>query len=133
VRRFLLNRFNAKISSLFDSISEGCSSALDIGCGEGFVINLLKTKHPALEFSGCDIDKDAIEIAQRLNPNVNFWTADAVRLESKDSYDIVICTEVLEHLESPEAALEEIYRIINDVSTVKNNGGGGGGNIICTR
>lgn len=53
------------------------------------------------------------------NDNFTFLAGDAYRLPFKNSFfDIVICGEVLEHLEHPETCLREIKRILKDDGTV---------------
>lgn len=47
-----------------------------------------------------------------MNPSVEHIQGDITRMPFCDhSFDIVICTEVLEHLEKPGAALKELKRV----------------------
>ncbi len=87
---------------------EEVGSIIDIGCGEGFIINCLNRK----DITGVDVSKKALNIAKQKNPGCNFCTGSIYDLSfKKSSFDLVIATEVLEHLENPERALREIKRI----------------------
>lgn len=90
---------------------EKVDSVIDIGCGEGFIVNCLN--RPGI--TGVDISKKAVQIAKRKNPGCNFCAGSIYDLSfKKDSFDLVIATEVLEHLENPDRALKEIKRISKD-------------------
>ena len=87
---------------------EDLNSIIDIGCGEGFIINCLNRP----DITGVDISKKALNIAKQKNPECNFCTGSVYDLSfKKNSFDLVLATEVLEHLENPEKALQEIKRI----------------------
>ncbi|AKB19740.1 methyltransferase domain-containing protein [Methanosarcina sp. WWM596] len=87
---------------------ENINNIIDIGCGEGFIVNCLNRT----DITGVDISKNALDIAKRKNPGCNFCTGSVYDLAfKKNSFDLVIATEVLEHLESPKKALQEIKRI----------------------
>lgn len=57
---------------------------------------------------GIEYTKEALEIAKKRNSNVIYKQGDIYDLP-KEKYDIVVCTEVLEHLEKPEAAVRSLY------------------------
>lgn len=87
---------------------ENINNIIDIGCGEGFIVNFLNRA----DITGVDISKNALNIAKLKNPGCNFCTGSVYDLSFKrNSFDLVIATEVLEHLENPERALQEIKRI----------------------
>jgi 2-polyprenyl-3-methyl-5-hydroxy-6-metoxy-1,4-benzoquinol methylase len=86
---------------------------LDVGCGSGYLAKLLKSIVPDLVVDGIDISKVALDRAkQQLH---EFWQ---VNIDQEDlpveseSYDTVVCVEVLEHLYDPVHALREIYRVL---------------------
>jgi ubiquinone/menaquinone biosynthesis C-methylase UbiE len=87
---------------------EKISNVIDIGCGEGFVINCLDL--PAI--TGVDISKNALKVAKDKNQKCNLCAGSVYDLSfKKNSFDLVIATEVLEHLEEPDSALKEIRRV----------------------
>jgi len=87
---------------------------LDAGCGEGFVSGLLYRglREENVEITGLELTEEAIEKARAMNPEIPFVQGDVLKMpfESR-SFDIVLCTEVLEHLEDPGAALRELLRV----------------------
>lgn len=94
---------------------------LDIGCGSGHFEFLLSNS--VARIIGCDISKSLIELHnQSPKPrNVEFLCTDATReppSEMLNMFDKVICTDVMEHVESPAALLDFVAKILKD-------GGGG--------
>jgi SAM-dependent methyltransferase len=87
------------------------SRILDIGCGEGLVLRQLMTLWRRTETHGLDIAPELIEAARRIAPQASYVRGSIHRLPVADgSYDLVLCTEVLEHIEHPTEALAEIAR-----------------------
>jgi len=87
---------------------ENISRVIDIGCGEGFIINCLDMP----DVTGVDISKNALKLAKDKNRNSNLCAGSVYELSFKnDSFDLAIATEVLEHLEEPERAIQEIKRV----------------------
>ncbi|BAW29283.1 hypothetical protein MTHERMMSTA1_07830 [Methanosarcina thermophila MST-A1] len=87
---------------------ENINRIIDIGCGEGFIINCLDFS----DITGVDISKSALKLARDKNRNFNLCAGSVYELSFKnDSFDLAIATEVLEHLEEPERAIQEIRRV----------------------
>ena len=75
---------------------------LDAGCGEGTLSFMLAARGAFV--TACDISEPNIEFAkQQPNPHrIEFLTADLERLPFEDSsFDLVVSSHVLEHLENP--------------------------------
>lgn len=72
---------------------------LDIGCGTGVVANDLATLAGA-RVDGVDHDAENIAEAKRLfsNSNLNFVFQDALTMEVDEPYDVVLLSNVLEHI-----------------------------------
>ena len=107
---FMGMAINNFIENLKAAISplEDINRVIDIGCGEGFVINCLDLP----DMTGVDISKNALRLAKGRNRNCNLCAGSVYELSfKKDSFDLAIATEVLEHLEKPEKALREIRRV----------------------
>lgn len=85
---------------------------LDAGCGEGFITDLIQRELKSLRIKGMDHSEEAVAQAKRLFPAIDFDTEDIYNLGYGDnSFDIVICTEVLEHLTEPARGLSELLRV----------------------
>ncbi len=88
---------------------------LDLGCGEGYGSAILAEAGPA-SVLGVDIDQLSIEYARETyrRPNLSFAVGAAPSLSDFPSagFDLVVCFEVIEHLEEQEATLSEIVRLL---------------------
>jgi ubiquinone/menaquinone biosynthesis C-methylase UbiE len=110
IQRMLIDRFHRSIMAKIADL--GPETFLDAGCGEGFVAELLLRQMPGLELTGFDFNPDAVEIAKAKNPGATFVTASIFDLAFDDnSFDVVGCFEVLEHLIEPQQALKELTRV----------------------
>jgi ubiquinone/menaquinone biosynthesis C-methylase UbiE len=110
IQRKLIDRFHRSILARIADLAP--ETFLDAGCGEGFVAELLLQQMPGLELTGFDFNPDAVEIAKTKNPDATFITASIFDLPFDDnSFDVVGCFEVLEHLVEPQNALKELTRV----------------------
>jgi ubiquinone/menaquinone biosynthesis C-methylase UbiE len=107
--RWLMAGFLKAVSDLYRQAD--ARSLLEIGCGEGLLTQHLLRSNPAPEkVAACDLSLN--RLAPDLDPRIEFFEASAYELPIADrSYDLVVCCEVLEHLENPAAALAEIARV----------------------
>lgn len=89
-------------------------NVLDVGCGAGSVAKAVKRHRPDLEVHGCDISQAALAVAGAPTAEgVDFRLATAERLPFADGeLDFVWIFDVLEHVESPEAVLAEVRRVL---------------------
>lgn len=87
---------------------------LDVGCGEGFITRRLADVSDVVEIVGVDRSREAVAFARKINPDIDFREGDIYALDFPvNSFDLVICSEVLEHLVFPVTALNEIRRIVH--------------------
>ena len=85
---------------------------LDAGCGEGFMIKEISKKNEDVEIIGFDLEESALKYARKMNPNVEFVKGSVYKMPFENSsFDVVVLSEVLEHLEDTEKALDEIKRV----------------------
>lgn len=86
---------------------------LDVGSSTGIISDVLATRFK--EVVGIDIEKAAVRYAQRnfKRRNLKFKLDDAMNLSFKDNgFDVVICTQVYEHVPDSNKLFEEIYRVL---------------------
>jgi 2-polyprenyl-3-methyl-5-hydroxy-6-metoxy-1,4-benzoquinol methylase len=86
---------------------------LDIGCGSGFLARRIRERWPATVVDGVDISSVALE---RARPYLEHgWQVDLDRGDvpaASAGYDLVIASEVIEHLYDAAHALGEMARLM---------------------
>ena len=84
---------------------------LDIGCGDGVLLSLI-SQNTLAKLSGIDQDLKSLQIA-KTKVKAKFAKASAYKLPfTKNSFNLVIASEVIEHLKTPEKMLKEIKRVL---------------------
>lgn len=114
LKRSMVERLNYRILDIVGNIINNKADVriLDAGCGEGFIDRLIIDRYPGVRITGLEFTKEAITIAKATNPSVEYIQGDVCNMPFKDrSFDFVLCTEVLEHLQDPEKAMKEIMRV----------------------
>jgi len=111
VQRYLLRRFHRQIASLLKAT--GAERILDAGCGEGFVVSYLLQGPPVLsEACSEPFDFAQDKLRRRVEGGVLFDVGDLREMPyGDDSFDLVMCLEVLEHLPDPHRGLRELRRV----------------------
>jgi SAM-dependent methyltransferase len=85
---------------------------LDAGCGTGYGSELL-VRAGAAEVVGIDIDAETVAVAQQAAPGARFEIADIREAPAVlGDFDLIVCFEVLEHLEDPETALDRLAQLL---------------------
>jgi SAM-dependent methyltransferase len=104
--------------ALLDALSKlEFRSALDVGCAEGYFMNVVRERFGA-DVWGVDISTAALAKAHELY-GLTVAGADATRLPFADaSFDLVFSTEVIEHVLEPDAMLAELRRVSRRVVIV---------------
>jgi len=86
---------------------------LDVGCASGWLAARVAKMLPKALVTGVDVSPKMIDYAKVVHPNINFIKADAHKLPFSDgSFDLIICTETLEHVVDPLRVLGEIKRCL---------------------
>lgn len=110
LQRVLIDRFYRVIAGLLRPLDPG--TVLDAGCGEGFTIARLKATGIGRSYTGFDISPDAVRIGRTIVPGIPLSVGNVYRMRyAARSFDLVIASEVLEHLTEPVRALAEIRRV----------------------
>jgi SAM-dependent methyltransferase len=85
----------------------GVETVLDVGCGEGSLIRALQPTLPA-RYAGGDFSEAALSAARRLSPDVDFFHLDLVKGGVDRRFDLVLCTDVVEHVDDDDAAFANL-------------------------
>lgn len=102
--------------NFFDAVRElvevaAPSSLLDAGCGEGMTLSQLDTCLPS-SITAFDINPDCVAYTSRSFPEAVVTVENIYDLPyPPDSFDVVLCLEVLEHLDNPKLAIQNLARI----------------------
>jgi 2-polyprenyl-3-methyl-5-hydroxy-6-metoxy-1,4-benzoquinol methylase len=109
VERRLVRGFCDELERL--AIGSGARDVHEVGCGEGEL--LLRLARRGLSARGSDVSESVIEEARgraaAAQLEVSFRATPIEALDpSADRAELVLCCEVLEHLDDPEAALEVV-------------------------
>jgi 2-polyprenyl-3-methyl-5-hydroxy-6-metoxy-1,4-benzoquinol methylase len=82
---------------------------LDAGSGEGLFLSTLNTKYTF----GIELSEKRTKKALQNYPNLSISVADVKNLPfSNDSFDVIVCSEVLEHVSEYKKAIDEFKRCI---------------------
>lgn len=86
-------------------------SILEVGCGTGHIYQFLKQGSIG-PYTGLDSSQCMLDIFKEKFPNVPLVCGDAQELPFDDkSYDIVVCIEVLRHMQYYDIAVKELVRV----------------------
>lgn len=110
IQKFLIKNYYSSLISLAKPLK--AESIIDAGCGEGFTMDKILKSDVVNKIEGIEYSKDAIIFGKKLFPDLKFVQGTVYELPYKNSsFDLVVCTEVLEHLEDPAKALKEMLRV----------------------
>lgn len=89
-------------------------SVMDIACGTGYGLGLLKNE--ACFVTGVDVDIEAVKLARKESNNkASVLLGDGTRLPFKDeSFDVITSFETLEHLHQRSLFLSELKRVLKN-------------------
>ena len=84
------------------------ASVIDIGCGTGELLRAVEQRfHPAV-MAGTDLSPAVVKRNQEHMPAVSFHAHDLARGPLDRRWDLVLCSEVIEHIADYDAALRHL-------------------------
>ena len=118
--RYIMNRESKarKICSVLEDYYKKMplsnATVLDIGCSIGAIAQYISRKTGKV--TGIDVDREAVEYAKKRwadIANLEFYAADCLKIPFADnSFDIVVCNGVYEHVTMPKLLIDQIYRLL---------------------
>lgn len=117
--KFYDNGIHNPYLKIYDDAVIGCKSVLDIGCGSGFITNVLARRHPKTMFTAIDFS-DSIDYAREFTKknrtkNIIYYKQDFLTWKSLHNYDLVICNGVLHHIPKYQEALGKMKSISDNI------------------
>jgi len=103
---------NIKFQCALKLLPEKFETLLDVGGGNGFFIDLLRDRSYSADFTVIDGSPTAIKKCKEKNIRSILYDFDGKPLPFKDdSFDVITCLDVLEHLHHPWFLLDEMKRV----------------------
>ncbi|MBT4964228.1 MAG: bifunctional 2-polyprenyl-6-hydroxyphenol methylase/3-demethylubiquinol 3-O-methyltransferase UbiG [Francisellaceae bacterium] len=120
----------ARIEYIFRHIESENINIMDLGCGAGILTESLYRQFPNI--IGVDACTDMINVAKQhsensgLNINYSCNSIENLCDEYNESFDVIVCMELLEHVENPEKFLSYCRQCLKHngiliISTVNRN------------
>ena len=101
------------ISDLLKPFANEKLSVIDAGCGLGFTVLEISKTLKFAEIMGVDFSLVAIEGAKNKFPQFKWQQIDLLKESSDLTADIVVCTEVIEHVEDYQLLLDNLAKMLH--------------------
>jgi len=89
-----------------------CRRILDVGCGPGELVYFFRQTLEGKELTGCDFSPDVIASNRHRIPDADFHVLDVSADTLDDEFDLVVCSEVIEHIEDQPAAFRNLAAMV---------------------
>lgn len=111
--------FARKLEGIAKFVPDTGLHVLDAGCGEGQLIDFLHASKSSNQYFGADVTQVALDKAHVRCPYAQFKNCDLMDLDfSDETFDVVICTEVLEHIYEYEKVIAQLKRVLKKGGTL---------------
>lgn len=109
-----INAQKFKIPNIKEVLPSSLSvdSYLDMGCGGGWIMEALIPEINPEQSAGLDISATRLHEAKQRNRGSLFYRAPVEGVPIKeDSFDLITCLDVIEHIPEPSKLLDEAHRL----------------------
>jgi methionine biosynthesis protein MetW len=107
--KYLLSYLHSKLFAML----EESDHILDIGCADGYLTEIIGKKVKAKNLFALEVSTVGVKRAAERGINVIRYDIDGYNLPYKSNcFDLIICTDVIEHIIHTFNLLEEIYRVL---------------------
>lgn len=111
IQRALIRRFVSALHSAFVGAGP-VKRVVEVGVGEGFLSGWLSERFPDVSFTGIDMSAADIAKLREKFPRIDAHVGRVEDLGALERpFDLVMCCEVLEHVDDPDAALESLLSL----------------------
>lgn len=93
------------------------SSVLEIGCGDGSFMEVLQQEFEC-KIIGLDIANRALSIAKQKGLRVRKWDIEKPFPFPKNSFDLIISRQVIEHIYDPDSMLDNVGKVLKKEGTL---------------
>ena len=98
---------NACIKFMLENIDPTAKSLMDVGCGNGYWLNLVGESRKDLKLTGCDLYDNVATLK-----NADYVRGSIYKLPFADNaFDVVTCHHTIEHLRELPEAIAELKRV----------------------
>jgi 2-polyprenyl-3-methyl-5-hydroxy-6-metoxy-1,4-benzoquinol methylase len=101
------------VNTALNGINKDIIDFCDAGCGNGIYLSYFKNKYGNINLCGFDFSEKIVEIAKN---NTGIEEIKVGNLESvsfgNESFDLILCTQVIEHLLDDKKGISELYRML---------------------
>jgi 2-polyprenyl-3-methyl-5-hydroxy-6-metoxy-1,4-benzoquinol methylase len=106
----------------YDLAAQNARRILDIGCGSGFISNLLAYRHPDCQIDAVDFS-DSLDYARDFAnqaglQNINHFKQNFLKFVAPYKYDVIISNGVLHHMPDYLSAVKQIDQILKPNGTL---------------
>ena len=102
---------------ILNSISPTDKNILEVGCGIGYVVDFLNKKIEGCSIDGMDISSEAIILANKNFPELNFFVGDITNSNHNISkkYNVIVLNQILWYiLGSLDQVVKNVYHTLED-------------------
>jgi SAM-dependent methyltransferase len=106
--------YNSTKSYLWNLIPDGPNVIMDLGCASGRLGEKLLELRKASELIGVELFEPAAKEAMKYYKVVHVGDIEEININYSRHFDVVICSDILEHLKEPSSVLKKMHGWLKD-------------------
>lgn len=97
---------------IFSKLPIRTGSLIDVGAGNGLFLKYFKNR--GFTVSGIELEKEQVHQMRQDHrlKGVRLQQGDITRMRGEENYDVVIASDVIEHIENDQQALENLFSFV---------------------